>query len=261
VSVHVPASYDPSQPAPLLILLHGYTGSGEGIDTYFNLLADHHGFVYAAPDGTIDSDGNRFWNATDVCCDFDARGIDDVAYLTGVIADIQARLNIDPKRIDVAGWSNGGFMSYRMACERADLVAAVVSLAGATFAAPGDCAPSEPVSVAQVHGTADDVIKFDGGVAFDDSARPYPGAEQTAKAWAAYDGCDETASALDARIDVDANLTNDGDAAETLVEEWSGCDAGTTVQLWTIPNGTHEPALTTAFAGSVIRFLDEHPKP
>ena len=147
VTVHVPASYDASRPAPLLILLHGYTLSGQEIDAYFDLApaAEARGFVYAFPDGTIDSDGNRFWNATDACCNFDGAAVDDVAYLTDLIAEIQAELAIDPKRIALVGHSNGGFMSYRMACERANLVAAIVSLAGASFAEAADCAPSEPV--------------------------------------------------------------------------------------------------------------------
>ena len=75
VTVQVPASYDASRPAPLLIVLHGYTGSGQEIDDYFGVasVAEARGFVYASPDGTIDTDGNRFWNATDACCNFDRR--------------------------------------------------------------------------------------------------------------------------------------------------------------------------------------------
>lgn len=263
VTVHVPASYDANRPAPLLILLHGYTGSGEANDAYFHMAAaaPQGGFVYATPDGTIDGDGNRFWNATDACCNFDRRTVDDVAYLSSVIADIQGQLAIDPKRIAVVGHSNGGFMSYRMACERSDLVGAVVSLAGATFADPVDCKPTEPVSVAQVHGTADDVILFDGGGPLTDGAGPYPGAETTATTWAAYDGCGTDAAALSPKIDVDADLSDGADPAETSVLEWSRCDAGATVQLWTIPNGSHAPDLTPAFADAVIRFLVEHPKP
>jgi polyhydroxybutyrate depolymerase len=263
VTVRVPASYDASRPAPLLILLHGYTGSGDQIDADFGLAeaAQQHGFVYAAPDGTIDNDGNRFWNATDACCNFDRSSVDDVAYLSSVISDIQGELAIDPKRIAVVGHSNGGFMSYRMACERSELVAAIVSLAGATFADPADCKPREPVSVAQVHGTVDEVIHFNGGVPLTDGTGPYPGAETTAATWANYDGCGAEPSALSAKIDVDANLTDGGDPAETSVQEWSGCNARATVQLWTIPNGSHTPALTRAFADAVIRFLAEHPKP
>ena len=263
VTVHVPPAYDASQPAPLLIYLHGYGGTGEQGDEYFGLgtRAVHDGFVYAAPDGTPDSEGNRFWNATEACCDFDSRGVDDVAYLTEVIDDIQAELAIDPARIAFVGWSNGAFMSYRMACERADRIAAIATLAGAISAEPAECTPSEPVSVAHIHGTADDTIEYAGGTVFDEPDRPYPGAEATARAWATYDGCAATATTLDARLDLEATLTDGGDPAETSVQEWSGCDAGVTVQLWTIPNGGHAPSVTSAFADSVLRFLTDHPKP
>ena len=260
VTVHVPASYDASRPAPLVILLHGYSGSGQGNADYFHLApaADARGYIYAYPDGTIDSNGNRFWNATDACCNFDKAGVDDVAYLTGVIAEIQAKLAIDPKRIALVGHSNGGFMSYRFACEQAGLVAAIVSLAGASFADPAECAPSEPVSVAQIHGTADDVIRYEGGAL---TNGPYPGAEETAEAWATYDGCGETPSPLSAKVDVDEVLADGADPAETSVVEWSGCKSGATVQLWTIPKGGHVPAISPSFADSVMDFLVDHPKP
>jgi polyhydroxybutyrate depolymerase len=258
VTVHLPVSYDESRPAPLLILLHGYTGDGPGVVDFFRLAAaaDEHGFVYAAPDGTRDGEGNRFWNATDACCNFEGREVDDSAYLAGVIAEIQSHLAIDPRRIAVAGHSNGGFMSHRMACDHADLVAAILSLSGATFADPADCTPSEPVSVVQAHGTADDVIRFEGGAI----QQPYPGARASAESWARHDGCEATSSQLETRIDVDATLTDDGDPAEATVDEWSGCDAGAAVQLWTIPDAGHLPELTPAFADALLRFLEDHPK-
>jgi polyhydroxybutyrate depolymerase len=263
VTVQLPPSYDAASPAPLLVYLHGYGGTGEQGDDYFGIgtRALHDGFVYAAPDGTLDGDGNRFWNASETCCDFDSLGVDDVAYLTTVIDDIEAELTIDPARIALVGWSNGAFMSYRMACERADRLAAIATLAGAMPADPGDCTPSEPVSVAHIHGTADDTIEYAGGTVFGDADRPYPGAEATAKAWAAFDGCDASPAALDARLDLDSTLTAAGDPAETTVQAWSGCDGGTEVQLWTISDGRHDPSVTSAFAESVIRFLTEHPRP
>ena len=243
-----------------MILLHGYTDHGLSTDGWFGLApaADARGFVYAYPDGTIDSDGYRFWNATNACCNFGKSAVDDVAYLTGVIAEIQAKLAIDPKRIAFVGHSNGGFMSYRMACDQAGLVAAIVSLAGATFADPADCAPSEPVSVAQIHGTADDVIRYEGGGLTDG---PYPGAAKTAETWATYDGCGTSPSPLSARVDVDAFLTDGADPAETSVAEWSGCRSGAAVQLWTIPGGGHAPDISSSFADSVLDFVADHPKP
>ena len=268
VTVHVPASYDATRPAPLLILLHGYSTSGREHDAYFHLApaAAARGFVYAYPDGTIDSQGNRFWNATDACCDFDRTGVDDVAYLTSVIADIRARLAIDPKRIDLIGHSNGGFMAYRLACDEADVVAAIVSLAGATFANPADCAPSAPVSVVEIHGTADETIHYEGGTLSDVGApatatSPYPGAKATAEAWATYDGCGGTSTPLRAKVDVDADLASGADPAETSVAEWSGCKSGASVQLWTIPGGGHAPSISASFADTALGFLLDHPKP
>jgi polyhydroxybutyrate depolymerase len=262
VTVHVPASYVASGPAPLLLLLHGYSSRGAEIDGYFGLAAaaDERGFVTATPEGRIDDQGNRFWNATDACCNFDRSDVDDVAYLSGVIAEIQAKLAIDPHRIAVVGHSNGGFMAYRMACERADVVSSIVSLAGATYVDPADCTPSGQVSVAQVHGTADDTIRFEGGGPVSNVTRRYPGAMTTAETWAAYDGCRVTPSVLSANLDVDAVLADGSDPAETTITEWSGCDAGSAVQLWTVQGGGHVPALTPAFADAVIRFLVEHPR-
>ena len=122
VTVHVPPGYDPAKPAPLLIALHGYGSSGREYDAYLHLgqEAARRGYLYAYPDGTSDSDGHEFWNATDACCDFDRSDVDDGAYLSSVIHDIQATFAVDPKRIDLIGHSNGAFMSYAMACTHAD---------------------------------------------------------------------------------------------------------------------------------------------
>jgi polyhydroxybutyrate depolymerase len=94
VTAHLPPAYDASRPAPLLLLLHGYSSRGEAVDGYFGMraAADAHGFVYATPDGTLDGQGNRFWNATDACCNFDRSGVDDVAFLSGIISEIQAKV-------------------------------------------------------------------------------------------------------------------------------------------------------------------------
>jgi polyhydroxybutyrate depolymerase len=260
VTVHLPASYDASRPAPLVILLHGYSGNGRGVDEFLHMApaTEARGYVLVYPDGTINRDGNRFWNATDACCDDYRVGVDDVAYLTGLITEIRATVAIDPKRIAFVGHSNGGFMAYRMACEQAGLVAAIVSVAGSTFADEADCAPSEPVSVAQVHGTADGVIRYEGGAL---SGIPYPGARMTAETWAAYNGCGEQSMPLGAKVDVDSTLSNGGDPAETSTEEWSECRSGASVQLWTVPMGGHVPVISSSFGVAVMDFLDNHPKP
>ena len=137
-----------THPAPLVMMLHGCTLSGQLQEDYFQLLSwsNQLGFLYVAPDGTVDQGGNRFWNATDACCDFYETGVDDSAYLRALIDEIAAQLSVDTERVFILGHSNGGFMAYRMACDHADIIAAVASLAGATFADPADCTPSAPVT-------------------------------------------------------------------------------------------------------------------
>jgi len=263
VSVPVPATYDAATPAPLLVVLHGYGSSGSEHEAYFHLdeAAQGRGFLTAYPDGTKDANGNRFWSATDACCDFDRTGVNDVAYLAGLITEIQSKLSVDPKRIYVTGHSNGGFMSYRMACVHADVIAAIVSLAGATFANPADCAPSAPLGVLEIHGTADDVIAYTGGtiqgLGSGRAMSNYPGAETTAATWATYDKCEPTPTKVDEHVDVDAGL----EAAESTVTRWTACQPGSGVELWTIPGGGHAPDLSDAFPGAVLDFLEAHPKP
>ena len=266
LTVHLPAG-DVSEPAPLLIVLHGYGSTGREHENYFRFgpVAARRGLVYATPDGTVDSQGNHFWNATDACCDFDGTGVDDAEYLTGLIEEISARASVDPKRVYFVGHSNGGFMSYRMACEHADLVAGIVSLAGATFATRTDCQPSEPVAILEIHGTADDTVRFDGGKLSDIGApgqlNPYPGATTTVATWAMYDGCAAKLVRSTTTVDVDAVNFGPSGPAEATVDSATGCDPGGHVELWTIPHGGHGPNLSATLADSVIDFLLAHPKP
>ena len=163
VPVHVPASYDRDTPAPLILLLHGYTASGAQQDAYFNLssLVDDYGFILVAPDGTEEASErrSRFWNASSSCCNFFGSDVDDVAYLTRLIDAVKADYAIDDSRIALFGHSNGGFMSYRMAHDRSGIISAIASLAGADQGG----SPTNPVHVLQIHGTADTVIAYDGG--------------------------------------------------------------------------------------------------
>jgi polyhydroxybutyrate depolymerase len=257
VKMYISSKYDPSKPAPLLILLHGYGASGKLQEQYFALhdIADQRGYIYGVPDGTLDSTQKRFWNATDACCNFGDPKIDDSAYLSGVVDEIKKYYNIDPKRVYFVGHSNGGFMSYRMACDHADKIAAIVSLAGATWADDSKCQPSEPVAVAQIHGTADDTVLYPGGKF--GGVLAYPGALQDVQLWAAHDGCNATPSD-GGKKDLEASIAGQ----ETDVSIYGeGCKPGGHVELWTVNGGGHIPSITQEFRTDVFDFLDAHPKP
>jgi len=255
--LEVPTDYDHSVPTPLLVVLHGFSANGYTQLAYTGLgsLVEQEGILLIAPDGTVNSDGQQFWNATDACCDDEATGVDDVAYLSGLVEDISSVWNVDPARVFFFGHSNGGYMSYRMACDRADLVAALFSLAGATWADPAACEPSQPVSVLQAHGDADTVVLYQGG---DFSIGSYPGAAATVATWAGYDGCTGALTEDTVRLDIDESL--DGD--DTAVARHAGCPAGIDAELWTIEAGGHIPNVNqTDFPALVWSWLSAHPRP
>ena len=256
VTVHVPDSYDPARPAPLVVALHGYTSNANELETYLRLTpeSDRRGFVYAYPEGSTDDRGDRFWNATDACCAFSSPGPDDSRYLGELISTIQGSYRIDRARVYLIGHSNGGFMAFRMACDHADQITAIVSLNGASWNDAARCRPSEPVSVLAIHSSTDETIAFGGGLI---GRAAYPSAATTVAQWLGYNRCaeaDRNAPALD--------LVTDLPAAETSVRTYAqGCAGGSTVQAWTINRGTHVPQLGPAFAPAVTDFLLSQAKP
>ena len=254
----VPVGYSRGTPTPLVVLLHGYTATAATQDAYFHLsaLAQQRSFLLALPDGTIDGSGQHFWNATDACCAFGAT-VDDVAYLTAVIHDMQARFSVDPKRIFLVGHSNGAFMSHRMACDRSELIAGIVSLAGAVWADTARCNPVGPVNVLQVHGTLDAVIAYNGGVALAGQP-PFPGAETTVATWAAKHRC---TGAMRQSIGGDLDLVTDLPFSETQREAFNGCPAGAAAELWRIRGGSHIPVFNSDWASTIYNWLSAHPKP
>ena len=273
-TLDVPSNYDAATPAPLLVVLHGFASDGFRHEKYFGLgpVALAHGALLLVVHGNKDPNGLRFWNAGDACCDLWGSHPDDVAYLDAALDDVARRYSVDPKRVFLVGHSNGGFMATRYACERADRVAGFVSLAGAGPIDATKCAPTSPVAALQVHGDADDTIKFAGGDLSDPQlmerarksgmkvpetlhAGPYPGARATIEMWAARNGCTGSDTSAPA-IDLDRKI----EGAETKVERWQGCKGGA-AELWTIQGGSHSPELSPGWGERMYAFLAAHPKP
>jgi polyhydroxybutyrate depolymerase len=250
VTVHVPPSYQCSTAAPLVILLHGYSASGTLQETYFKVgaEADKRGFLYLNPEGTKDPAGNQFWNATDSCCNFGKSAVDDSAYISGLITEMQAEYNVDPKRVYVMGHSNGGFMSYRMACEHGDQIAAIATLAGAMWADVSKCPAKNPVSVLQIHGTSDAVISYNGASILNN---PYPAAETTVADWVAINGCTGTGDTSAPPVDLVGNI----DGNESTSTTYGNCKNGTNVAFWSIAGGAHSPGISTEFTPRIVDFL------
>lgn len=267
--VSIPSDYTPTTRYPLIIVLHGYGASGDIQANYLGLYSrvDPRQYVLVVPDGTESLNGTRFWNATPACCapvaafasqvdPAEYTGIDDVAYIRGLIEKAAATYSIDAERIGLFGHSNGGFMALRMVCEASDIVTSVVSLAGSTFADAASCAPADhPVSVLLVHGDQDATIAYDGGEILSEA---YPGAIETADRFAALAGCDSARASMGANRDVVGNI----DGAETTVTRIPGCAPGAAVALWTMVGAPHIPFPWQPSAlDSFVDWIIDHPRP
>lgn len=259
--VHVPKGYDGTSPAPLVLAFHGYGDGDDGklLEKYFRLtpVSDAHGFLYVTPNGTKDSGGERFWNGTDACCDFDKKKPDDVGYVRALVADVAKHHKVDAKRIYAVGLSGGGFFVHRLACEASDVFAGIISVSGATWADDSKCAPKDGVSIVELHGDGDDTVEYAGGeLDYLGTKAKYPSAKDTVAHWARHDGCSGALVSSGAGLDLVTNLAG----AETAVERYEGCTKGA-VELWTVKGGVHAPAFGPSFAPALWSFFEAHPKP
>ncbi|HEU0029725.1 MAG TPA: alpha/beta hydrolase-fold protein [Kofleriaceae bacterium] len=243
VTLQIP-EHTAGQTYPLVLILHGYGANGFLQQAYFGLddLAERGDAFVLAPDGLTDSSNKQFWNADAVCCDFDGKNPDDVGYLSGMVEDVIASWPIDPKQVRVIGHSNGGYMAYRLACERSDLFTSIVSLAG--NASTGvTCAPTTPIDVLHIHGTADATV-------------PFTGAEPSVTEWANHNGCGTTRTPGET-LDLDNAVVG----AETQTATTTGCPAGGSVDLWTMTGSGHIPNLGLTFDTSISAWWADHARP
>lgn len=221
--VFVPPTLDRSRPAPLVMVLHGGNNSVDDMvkATLFDREAVAGEFIAAYPEGV-----GKVWNAGTCCGTGPRRGLDDVGFLTQVLDRLEADYPVDRSRVFVAGVSNGAMMAYRFACERADRVTAVGSVAGAVVVE--GCQPSRPVSVLEVHGTEDPLVPYQGGqpsAVEAQGAPPYRSTPAMMQRWAEVDGCPPPAPAQV--------------AGPVTTESWAGCGKGSALRLITVQGGGH----------------------
>lgn len=247
---------EPSNPLPLVVVLHGYSidGAREARMLRLDALARSTGFALAWPDGTKDKNGYRFWNATDACCNWFGSTVDDVAFLDGMVDEIIQKHAVDPKRVYFVGHSNGAFMAHRYACERAHRVAAIATLAGVPWKDEARCKATEPVAVLHMQGTADTAIAIQGGRI--EQNPPYAAALDTAKAWAKRNQCVGSPLEMQQLYDFDKAIAG----PETRKTIFAGCAKDATVELWTLEGSSHEPDVSDAYAEAIYGFLMAHPK-
>jgi polyhydroxybutyrate depolymerase len=221
--LYIPASYDPSSEAPLLFNLHGYGSNNMEQEVYgdFRPIADTANFIIAHPNGTVDFTGNRSWNT------FGFSTVDDVGFLSALIDTISASFNIDPERIYSTGMSNGGFMSYDLACFLSDRIAAVASVTGSMILSRFEiCDPQHPMPVMQIHGTADATVPYNGNQFF----API---DTLVNYWVNFNNCNPVPEIIEVP-DIDPD---DGCTAEQHI--YSGGENGSSVEFFKVLGGGH----------------------
>jgi len=256
-NLEVPSGLDGTKAAPLVIYLHGYGASAKRLRQVLEvgILAKSKGFLYVTPDGSRDPRGRRFWNATPACCDFLGSKVNDVAYIAAIIDDVKRRAKVDTRRVFIVGYSNGGFMAYRLACELSARIAGIVSVAGAANLDGEACRPRHPVAVLQIHGDADEHVLYGGGHVLGKTTVPrHPSARDTVTLWSKRNGCTGGMD-RDDPLDLESRIPG----PETEVARYSDCNGGA-AELWTVRGGNHFVAQSHDASEKILDFLMAHPR-
>lgn len=185
--LYVPESYDPAKPTPLVLSFHGFADwpAHHQEMTHWNKVADENGFIVVYPSGT----GLPLrWRANQVPGEESSRMI-EVQFISDLIDKLQDEYNIDPQRIYANGMSNGAGMTFLLACELSDRLAAIGGVAGAYFTPWDDCNPSRPMPGIFFHGTADKIVPYDGGF-YERGNQPFPNIPEWVGQWAAVNKCE-----------------------------------------------------------------------
>jgi polyhydroxybutyrate depolymerase len=247
--LHIPPGINRSQPVPVVFTLHGYDNevyfeiSDLQNMTGFNDIADKSGFILVYPSGI-----SGVWN-TGTCCGVAVENnIDEVGFFRQILLELGETITFDPKRVYATGFSLGGMMAFRLACEMSDTFAAVAPVAGALVFSP--CQPLQPVSIMQVHGKHDTSVPYIGGLGgFMTGTITFPPVEETVAKWAKLDGCDTAATS-----------TQEAIATHT---SYVGCKNGSSVELYTIDGMGHNwpSQYVMPISQMIWDFFKTHPRP
>jgi polyhydroxybutyrate depolymerase len=215
-NVYVPDTLKPGVRVPLVLDFHGNGSSGaqEQGGSGWQEKADKEGFIAVFPQGV----GNG-WNVGNCCGQALSENIDDVGFARSMVEAVSQAACIDPKRVYATGISNGAGLSHRLACEAADVFAAIAAASADLVTDP--CTPSRPISELSVRGESDTLVAYEGGNT--GSTGWYsPGAKGTLELWKNIDGCSGTPT-----------------SALEYCETYTECGAGVEVTLCSLPGVGH----------------------
>ena len=227
-NLYIPDGYDKNSNWPLVINLHGLGSDRVEQMVYsgFNDLADEYKFMVVYPQGLklqVGTINSTHWNA-----DFGS-GVDDVGFIDAMIEEIYNDFGLEGAQVYATGFSNGGFMSYKLACALSDRIAAIAAVAGSmTIGGLQNCNPQRQVPAMEFHGTADEVVPYEG---ISGEVNPTP---DVVDFWVSNNGCDQINFIEKQLEDIDET-----DSSTVTLYHYNLCDAKSEVQLFKIDNGGH----------------------
>lgn len=248
--VYLPPGVDPATPVPVVLVLHGFPPVDMAVVTGMNDEAERRGFLAVYPETAW---GEEWVQGCD-CTPNALRGVDDLVFFDALLADLAGAIAVDPARRFVAGFSNGGMMTYRLACDRAGTFAGFAAVGAAVWAWHRDhCGARTPAPLLMVHGTADPSFPWTGAripLVTGEEAEQLALPDHLAF-WAAGNGCDGTG------VETPLADTHD-DSTRVYRRDWVGCDAPTL--FYRVEGGGHTwPGMRVTFGpalGPLSRDLD-----
>jgi len=229
--IYVPSAIPSGTSVPLVIALHGGLGTSSQFEANSGLngFAESNRFIAVYPDGVgnqPDGSGYQTWNGGYCCGPAATQSIDDITFIRNVVTDLRNSLPVNSSRVYALGHSNGGILSYRIACELSDVVAAIGVQAGSNVVP--DCRPALPVSVFHLHGTSDTNMPISGGKGSGLSTTVFVSARSAVDAMTTVNGCNVASP----RSLVASN-------SDVTALSWTNCKSNSEVRFVTVKNATH----------------------
>ena len=222
--LYVPNSYVTGNQVPLVFNFHGYSSNATQQMWYgdFRAIADTAGFIIVHPEGTLDNSGVTHWNVG-----WGGSTVNDINFTSTLIDSIASEYSINLDRVYSTGMSNGGFMSYQLACELSDRIAAIASVTGSmNLGWFNSCNPSHPMPVMEIHGTLDPTVPYNAS-SFTESI------PNIMDFWENFNNCNSTA------IVTNVPNTNTADGCTAEHQIWENGSNGVAVEHYKIIDGEH----------------------